>query len=86
MPPTLQYFVKIVDILENMKKEDLSERSILLGPPDKIVETVKKVERAGIEEVILYFNVGNKPHALVSEQMHRFMEEIAPHFHCSHGA
>lgn len=80
LPPTMQYFAKIVDILKNMRKEDLSERSILLGPPEKIVETLKKVERAGIEEVILYFNVGNKPHALVKEQMHRFMQEIAPQF------
>jgi hypothetical protein len=30
--------------------------------------------------VILYFNVGNKPHSLVKEQMHRFMAEIAPQF------
>jgi hypothetical protein len=34
--------------------------------------------------VILYFNVGNKPHAMVKEQMHRFMDEIAPHFKGKH--
>ena len=79
-PPTMQYFMKIVDILNNMKKEDLSDKSILLGPPQKIVDTLKRVERAGIDEVILYFNVGRKPHALVKEQMQRFMEEIAPSF------
>ena len=83
-PPTMQYFMKIVEILKNMKKEDLSERSILLGSPAKIVETLKKVEKSGVEEVILYFNVGNKPHALVKEQMHRFMEEIAPQFKGKH--
>jgi hypothetical protein len=83
-PPTMQYFMKIVDILKNMKKEDLSERSILLGSPQKIVDTLKKVETSGVEEVILYFNVGNKPHAMVKEQMHRFMQEIAPHFQGKH--
>ena len=83
-PPTMQYFMKIVDILKNMKKEDLSERSILLGPPAKIIETLKKVEASGVEEVILYFNVGKKPHALVKEQMQRFMAEIAPHFAGKH--
>jgi hypothetical protein len=30
--------------------------------------------------VILYFNYGQKPHALVKEQMERFMREVAPHF------
>ncbi len=83
-PPTMQYFMKIVDILKNMKKEDLSERSILLGRPEKIIETLKRVEKSGVEEVILYFNVGNKPHNLVKEQMHRFMDEIAPHFKGKH--
>ncbi len=83
-PPTMQYMLKIVDILKNMKKEDLSDKSILLGSPQKIVDTLKRVEAAGIEEVILYFNVGNKPHALVKEQMHKFMEQVAPHFEGKH--
>jgi hypothetical protein len=34
--------------------------------------------------VILYFNVGNKPHTLVKEQMQRFMEEVASHFQGKH--
>ncbi len=79
-PPTMHYFMKIVEILENMKKEDLGERSILLGSSQKIIDTLKGVEAAGIEEVILYFNVGNKPHAMVKEQMHKFKEEILPAF------
>jgi len=83
-PPTMQYFMKIVDILKNMKKEDLSDKSILLGSPQKIVDTLKRVEKSGIDEVILYFNVGNKPHNLVKEQMHRFMQEIAPQFEGKH--
>jgi hypothetical protein len=83
-PPTMQYFMKIVEILKNMKKEDLSDKSILLGSPQKIVDTLKKVEKSGVEEVILYFNVGNKPHNLVKEQMHRFMQEIAPQFQGKH--
>ena len=46
--------------------------------------TLKRVEAAGIEEVILYFNVGAKPNSLVQEQMHKFMAEIAPHFAGKH--
>jgi len=83
-PPTMQYFMKIVEILKNLKKEDLSDKSILLGSPQKIIDTLKKVEKAGVEEVILYFNVGRKPHNLVKEQMHRFMQEIAPQFQGKH--
>ena len=83
-PPTMQYFLKLVDMIRNMKKENLSDKSILLGPPERIIESLKRVEAAGMDEVILYFNVGNKPHSFVKEQMHRFMEEIAPHFQGSH--
>lgn len=83
-PPTMLYFQKIVSILENMKKEDLTDKSILIGSSQQITESLKKVEAAGIEEVILYFNVGNKPDAMVKEQMHRFMEEVAPHFEGKH--
>jgi alkanesulfonate monooxygenase SsuD/methylene tetrahydromethanopterin reductase-like flavin-dependent oxidoreductase (luciferase family) len=83
-PPSMRYMDKIVEILENMKGEDLGEKSILLGSPQKIVDSLKRVEAAGIEEVILYFNVGGKPHDMVLDQMNRFMSEIAPHFAGSH--
>ena len=80
MPPTMHYFMKINEILRGMTKETLSDKSILIGSADKIIETLKQVEADGIEEVILYFNVGRKPHQLVKDQMHKFIEEIAPAF------
>ena len=83
-PPSMHYFVRIHDLLKQLKKEDLSDRSILIGPPAAIVESLKKVESAGIDEVILYFNIGNKPNEMVKEQMQRFMEEVAPHFQGRH--
>jgi len=80
MPPTMHYFMQINEILRGTTKETLSDRSILIGPPEKIIETLKRVEADGIDEVILYFNVGRKPHALVKEQMQRFAEDVAPAF------
>ena len=80
VPPTYKYFVDIVNILRDMRPEKLTDKSILCGSPQHIVDTLKKVEQAGIAEVILYFNYGQKPHALVKEQMERFMREVAPHF------
>ena len=80
VPPTYKYFVDIVNILRDMRPEKLTDKSILCGSPQHIVDTLKQVEKAGIAEVILYFNYGQKPHALVKEQMERFMREVAPHF------
>jgi alkanesulfonate monooxygenase SsuD/methylene tetrahydromethanopterin reductase-like flavin-dependent oxidoreductase (luciferase family) len=80
VPPTLAYFLDIVKILNNMETKDLTAKSILAGSPQKIVEDLHAIEASGIGEVILYFNYGLKPAAMVKEQMARFMAEIAPAF------
>ena len=80
VPPTLKYFLEIVDILKGMKAENLTSKSILTGPPQKIIDDLKAVEKGGISEVILYFNYGLKPNEMVIEQMERFAAEVAPAF------
>lgn len=83
-PPTLRYFVGIVERLKNLQPGDLTTNSILVGPPQKIIDDLKRVEAAGISEVILYFNYGMKPDSMVRDQMERFMTEIAPAFEGTH--
>jgi alkanesulfonate monooxygenase SsuD/methylene tetrahydromethanopterin reductase-like flavin-dependent oxidoreductase (luciferase family) len=79
-PPSYRYFIDIVDRLQKVKPEDLTENSVLLGSPARIIDTLKKVEAAGFDEVILYVNVGLKPHNQVKDEMARFMAEVAPGF------
>jgi alkanesulfonate monooxygenase SsuD/methylene tetrahydromethanopterin reductase-like flavin-dependent oxidoreductase (luciferase family) len=79
-PPSYRYFVGMVERLRNVRPQDLTENSVLLGSPAEIADTLKKVEAAGFDEVILYFNVGLKPHAQVKDEMARFMTEVAPEF------
>ncbi len=85
-PPSLQYFIKMHENLSKMRAADLTDKSVLLGSPAQIIDTLKRVEAAGIEEVILYFNVGRKPHGMVKDQMAKFMAEIAPAFDGQHRA
>ena len=85
-PPSYRYFIDMVARLQNVKPEDLTENSVLLGSSARITETLKKVEAAGFEEVLLYFNVGLKPHAQVKEEMDRFMREVAPQFEAKNRA
>jgi len=80
VPPTYKYFVNIVETLRNMKPESLTNKSVLVGSTQKIIDDLKQIEASGISEVILYFNYGLKPDAMVREQMQRFMTDIAPHF------
>ena len=42
VPPTLKYFLEIVDILKNMKAESLTSKSILTGSPQKIIDDLKQ--------------------------------------------
>ncbi len=83
-PPSYRYFIGMVERLQQVKPEDLTENSVLLGTAAQIIEVLKKVEAAGIAEVILYFNVGMKPHAQVKEEMDRFMRKVAPAFDGAH--
>ena len=79
-PPSYRYFIAMVDRLRNVRPADLTENSVLLGSPAQITDTLKKVEVASFDEVILYFNVGLKPHVQVKDEMARFMAEVAPAF------
>jgi len=71
-------------LLEQARPEDLTENSVLIGNSAQITDTLKKAEAAGFSEVILYFNVGIKPHAQVKDEMARFMAEVAPNFDGAH--
>jgi alkanesulfonate monooxygenase SsuD/methylene tetrahydromethanopterin reductase-like flavin-dependent oxidoreductase (luciferase family) len=79
-PPSYRYFIDMVARLRTVQAEDLTENSVLLGSPARITEVLKRVEAAGVDEVILYFNVGLKPHHQVKHEMARFMAEVAPNF------
>jgi alkanesulfonate monooxygenase SsuD/methylene tetrahydromethanopterin reductase-like flavin-dependent oxidoreductase (luciferase family) len=79
-PPSYRYFISMVEKLKQSRPEDLTENAVLLGSASRITDILKKVEAAGFDEVILYFNVGLKPHAQVKDEMARFMTEVAPAF------
>ncbi len=82
--PTYLYFVDMVENLRVMKPEHLTDKSVLLGSPQQIIDTVAKADDAGFSEIILYFNVGLKPHNQVLDEMQRFMEDVAPAFDGAH--
>jgi alkanesulfonate monooxygenase SsuD/methylene tetrahydromethanopterin reductase-like flavin-dependent oxidoreductase (luciferase family) len=79
-PPSYRYMVEMTERLHKVKPEDLTENSVLLGSTQQITDTLKKAEQAGFDEVILYFNVGLKPHQQVKDEMSRFAAEVAPAF------
>lgn len=83
-PPSYRYFIDMVARLKTVKPEDLTENSVLIGNSARLTDILKNVEACGFDEVILYFNVGMKPHKQTKEEMDRFMKEVAPHFQGKH--
>jgi alkanesulfonate monooxygenase SsuD/methylene tetrahydromethanopterin reductase-like flavin-dependent oxidoreductase (luciferase family) len=83
-PPSYTYFIDMVKRLHEVQPQQLTDNSVLLGNAQAITDSLKKVEAAGFSEVILYFNVGMKPHNQVKEEMDRFMREVAPNFEGKH--
>jgi luciferase family oxidoreductase group 1 len=80
-PANYAYFEKIVNRYQTMKAEDFTDSAVLIGSSAQIADTLKtKVQSASFDEVILYFNLGLKPHAQVKDEMARFMAEVAPAF------
>ena len=79
-PPSYRYFIDMVDRLKQARAEDLTDNAVLLGNAARITSVLKRVEAAGFDEVILYFNVGLKPHAMVLDEMGRFAQQVAPAF------
>jgi len=79
-PPSYRYFIAMVERLRSVRPQDLTENSVLIGSPSHITEALQRVREAGFDEVILYFNVGLKPHAQVKDEMARFMTDVAPAF------
>jgi hypothetical protein len=52
-PPSYRYFLGMVERLRNVRPQDLTENSVLLGSAAHITETLKQVEAVGFDEVIL---------------------------------
>jgi alkanesulfonate monooxygenase SsuD/methylene tetrahydromethanopterin reductase-like flavin-dependent oxidoreductase (luciferase family) len=63
-----------------MQPDDLGERSIVSGTREQVIDHLRRVEAAGIAEVICYFNFGLLPHAQTLHQMQRFAAEVMPAF------
>jgi alkanesulfonate monooxygenase SsuD/methylene tetrahydromethanopterin reductase-like flavin-dependent oxidoreductase (luciferase family) len=82
-PPHIRYFVDIAERIKRMQPEDLGERSIVTGSRDQVIEHFRRIEAAGIEEVICYFNFGLLPHAETVRQMERMSQEVLPKFSMS---
>jgi len=79
-PPHIAYFADIVERIHAMKPDDLGERSIVTGTREHVIDHLRRVEAAGIEEVICYFSYGALPHADVLRQMERFSTDVLPAF------
>jgi alkanesulfonate monooxygenase SsuD/methylene tetrahydromethanopterin reductase-like flavin-dependent oxidoreductase (luciferase family) len=85
-PPHMAYMVDVVKQLRQLRPEQLGERSVIAGSPEECVAALKRVEEAGIDEVILYFHFGAYGHAETMRLMERCARDVLPHFEAAPAA
>lgn len=79
-PPHIRYFAEIVENLKGMTTEKLSDKSIIVGDAEYVTGKLKEMEKAGLDEVILYFDFGGLSHLETMRSMERFAMNVMPHF------
>ncbi|WP_310198409.1 LLM class flavin-dependent oxidoreductase [Neobacillus niacini] len=79
-PPNIRYFAEIVENLKSMTTDKLSDKSIIVGNAEYVTEKLKKIENAGLDEIILYFDFGGLSHLETMQAMERFATQVLPHF------
>ncbi len=79
-PPHMAYMVDVVKQLRALRPEQLGERSVIAGGPAECLAALKRVEAAGIDEVILYFHFGALEHRETLRLMERVARDLLPHF------
>jgi alkanesulfonate monooxygenase SsuD/methylene tetrahydromethanopterin reductase-like flavin-dependent oxidoreductase (luciferase family) len=52
----------------------------VIGDPKSAIESVKRFEAAGVDELILVMDMGTVPHEIVAESLRTFAEKVMPHF------
>ena len=79
-PANIRYMAEIVENLKKMTTADLSDKSIIVGDAEYVTEKLKEVEKAGVDEAILYFDFGGLSHKETMQAMERFAKSVMPHF------
>ena len=57
-----------------------SNLTSVIGDPVAAVETVRRFEAAGVDELIMVMELGTVPHDTVLESLRTFAEKVMPHF------
>lgn len=52
----------------------------IVGDPQSAIETVRRFQAAGVDELILVMQMGTVPHELIMESLRTFAERVMPHF------
>ena len=57
-----------------------TQLSTIIGSPESAVETIKRFEKIGVDEIIFVMQMGTVPHELIMESMETISKKVFPHF------
>ncbi|OLO37112.1 hypothetical protein BTR23_14375 [Alkalihalophilus pseudofirmus] len=59
----------------------LNSENALIGSPEKVIEDIERYKReTGLNNIILWMNIGGQPQQQVIKSMNLFSEKVMPHF------
>ena len=74
--PVLQAIAEGRMSVEDFDKEDM----VIAGDPDKIVRKVERYEKAGVDHLLCYMQVGYLKHEHILRSIELIGREVIPHF------
>jgi alkanesulfonate monooxygenase SsuD/methylene tetrahydromethanopterin reductase-like flavin-dependent oxidoreductase (luciferase family) len=79
VPEHMKYWLALRERLSSITPDMLNTNSVIFGTPSFCVEQFKRVEAAGISQVICYFDFGGLPKERVERNIRLFAEQVMPH-------
>lgn len=57
-----------------------TQLSTIIGDPASAIETIKRFEKIGVDEIIFVMQMGTVPHEIIMESIKTVAEKVMPHF------
>lgn len=80
VPDHLKYWEGLQTRLSGLTPDQINANSVIFGDAAYCASQFRRLERAGVDEVLLYFSFGAIPHERVLATMRRFAAGVLPAF------
>jgi alkanesulfonate monooxygenase SsuD/methylene tetrahydromethanopterin reductase-like flavin-dependent oxidoreductase (luciferase family) len=62
-------------------KDHIESGAFAMGNPDTVIKTLKHDQKAGVDQVLCFMQMGNLAHSRIMDSIKRFGRHVMPYFH-----